>query len=454
MPDEVDPTLATAETDNTFYVGQPLSGLYRDRWNYDRQYVFRECLRAWRVNPVARRIVKLITQFVVGKEGFALECEHRATQKFLNEWVNHPLNFLDRGTLKEWSDEQFRTGNLFFLFSVVDRMPFVRAVPADLVLEINAAPNDYKQELSYAPVEPGAPEWPAWTHTWVPAGTPVMLHHGVNRPVGCTWGEPDMAPMLDWIGHFSSWLRDRARLNRFRNVFNYIVIGSYKDENERRAREIQLNANPPQAGSILVVNKNSEQWGVLSPQLDAFDASNDGLALKRMVALAVGFPMHYLAEPESSTRTTAEAAGTPTFRNLEDVQTDLLTVYARLARAAVFTARNAGYSRLDPLAKIKALGPDISERDNTTLALAVARIYPALSDLFDRQGIDEDELLRLVYRMAGEVRDQGETAPIMLRKPIAVVEPVETPPASPPPDSTQNPTQDPAETPSQEPSNG
>jgi hypothetical protein len=231
--------------------------------------------------------------------------------------------------------------------------------------------------------------------------------------------------MLDWIGHFSSWLRDRVRLNRFRNVFNYIVVGTYKSEEERRIREVALNANPPQSGSILVVNKASEEWGILSPQLDAFDAANDGTALKCMVALAAGIPMHYLAEPESSTRTTAEAAGTPTFRTLEDIQADLMNCYVRLAKVAVSIAKQSGWSKLDTSAPIYASGPDISERDNSNLAMAVSRIYPALSDLFDRKGIDEDELLRLIYRMAGEVRDQNNTAPTMLRKPL--VSPAATP---------------------------
>jgi hypothetical protein len=38
------------------------------------------------------------------------------------------------------------------------------------------------------------------------------------------------------------------------------------------------------------------------------------------------------------------------------------------------------------------------------LALAISKVYPALSELFDREGIDETELLRIVYRMAGEAQ--------------------------------------------------
>jgi hypothetical protein len=55
------------ETDSNFYPGSNMSSLYRDRYDYDRQTILSEYLRAWRVNPIARRIVKLISMFVVGE---------------------------------------------------------------------------------------------------------------------------------------------------------------------------------------------------------------------------------------------------------------------------------------------------------------------------------------------------------------------------------------------------
>jgi hypothetical protein len=70
-------------------------------------------------------------------------------------------------------------------------------------------------------------------------------------------------------------------------------------------------------GAILVTDQ-AEEWDVLAPKLDSFEANNDGLTLKKFVAAGHGVPLHWLSEPESSTRTTAEAAGTPTFKTLED----------------------------------------------------------------------------------------------------------------------------------------
>ena len=52
--------------------------------------------------------------------------------------------------------------------------------------------------------------------------------------------------------------------------------------------------------------------------------------------------------------------------------------------------------------------PDLSSRDNAALAIATSTITAALVNLFDRGLIDGSELVRMVYRFAGEVVDIDE----------------------------------------------
>ncbi|MGD0878106.1 MAG: hypothetical protein ABSA01_08175 [Anaerolineales bacterium] len=75
-----------------------------------------------------------------------------------------------------------------------------------------------------------------------------MLHFTYNQFVGVPWGEPDLAPILPWLGRYASWLEDQARLNRYRQAFMYVVTGKFADRASRMAREIEINANPPQPG--------------------------------------------------------------------------------------------------------------------------------------------------------------------------------------------------------------
>ena len=172
--------------------------MYRDRYDYDRQFIFSECLRAWRVNPIGRRIVKLISMFIVG-EGIEIKSDNKHTDKYLQSWWTHPLNHLDRKCIG-LCDEATRSGNLFFLCTADQNtgMVYIRAVPADQVDEIITAENDVDQELAYKPRDVGAdgvrPPWPAYDRS---NQQPVfMLNYAYNQPVGVPWGEPDLAPML------------------------------------------------------------------------------------------------------------------------------------------------------------------------------------------------------------------------------------------------------------------
>jgi hypothetical protein len=385
----------------------------RDRAVYDREEVLRQCLEAWRVNPLARRVVALTTQFVLGG-GLTLSSPHPATQAFLKTWWDHRLNQMPL-RLVEWSDELTRAGELFILVSTgPDGMSYLRAIPALAIAGIRCAPNDSAQETAYIEKDSLAGElgelregrvWPAYDPVADTIGEggcfqPVMLHFAVNRPAGALHGESDLAPVLKWLGRYTQWLEDRARLNRFRQTFLFQVKARFTSEAERSARQAALNGNPPPPGSILVTDE-SESWSVLSPELDSFEASQDGIAIKKMIAAGVALPLHFLAEPESTTRTTAESAGLAVFKHLEQRQQVLFAIVRELAGVAVH--RRAMVDRkIKADADIAVSGGEVCVRDNAALAGAAVQAINAFGKLREMGLIDDPELLRVVYRFAGE----------------------------------------------------
>lgn len=135
--------------------------------------------------------------------------------------------------------------------------------------------------------------------------------------------------------------------------------------------------------------------------MEALDASTDGLAIKKMIAAGVGLPLHFLAEPESSTRTTAEAAGGPTFRRFEQRQRYLRWVMSDLLRLAL-TRRAMVDPAVDANCAIALHAADISSRDNSDLATAGKQAAEVAQAMLDRGFIDEDEARRLIYRFLGE----------------------------------------------------
>lgn len=403
-------SLAVAAIDDTrdrslrpIFTTLPLSST-RDRFDGEREDLLRQSLDAWRTNPLARRIVGLTSQYVVGG-GIGIDCRHEATTSFLREFREHPLNRLDSRVF-EWCDELTRSGELFLLVTTdLSGMSFVRGIPALDVAEITCAENDIEQELSFT-LKDGR-VYPGREGAMNGDGTePFMLHYAINRPVGAQHGESDLAPLLKWLARYSGWLEDRARLNRFRTTFLYAVTLKGSTAAERIKRQAELNLNPPSPGSLLVKD-DAETWETLSPKLESSDANEDGLAIKKMIAAGAGIPLHFLAEPESATRTTAESAGGPTFRHFEQRQEFVLWMLRDLLE--VVTARAARSGRpVDPNAEIQLRGTDISARDNSELAGAAAEIVNAFAGLHARGLIDDAELLRMAYRFAGEVVDIPE----------------------------------------------
>jgi hypothetical protein len=317
--------------------------------------------------------------------------------------------------LVEFCDELTRTGNLFVLLSTDQAgMSYVRAIPAANIDAIISADNDVEQPVCFitkADADLRSQTYTAYNPLTDGQGEdghfePVVLHYAINRPAGAQWGEPDLAPLLPWLRRYAAWLEDRVRLNRFRNAFAYVVSGTFPSETARKARQAELAANPPSPGSILVCDQ-SETWSVITPKLEALDAMNDGLAIKKLIASGVGIPLHFLAEPEGSNRTTAESAGGPTFRRFEQRQRFFLWVISDLLKA-VLSRRVLVDPRVNPQTQIKITGSDISARDNVAHSIAAVNVLNALERLKDMGLISDREVLRTTYRFAGEPADVDE----------------------------------------------
>ena len=410
--------LSVSENENNFLIGtRSLSQTNRDRYTYDRSEILEQCLEAWRDNPIARRIVELTSQYVVGG-GLTVNTKDEASGKFMDEFWNHRLNRMETRVF-ELCDELTRTGNLFILLSTdAGGMSYIRALPASNIDEIVSKPNDIEQpvvfKLKASTEELNPAPLPAYDPAIDTNDQTVLLHYAINRPAGAQWGESDLAPLLRWMSRYSSWLEDRARLNRYRNAFLYVVQAKFASEAQRKARQTALNAAPPQPGSILVADEN-ENWSAIHPRLESADAEKDGLAIKKMIAAGAGVPMHFLAEPESSTRTTAEAAGGPTYRRMEQRQMFFAWVMQDIL-GVVLNRRAKVDKRIHPAAaEISITCGDISSRDNASLSQAAYYMITVLDDLRDRKLIDNDEFLRLIYRFFGETIDTDE----MLKKAAA-----------------------------------
>ena len=395
--------------------GAPVT-LDRD-WNA-RQEDLGDALQAWRQNPLARRIVALTTDYVVGS-GIVVSSGIEWVQRFVDEfWTLNNMN----ERLYEWCDELTRSGELFIVLRTdpVSGTSFVRAIPALWIDQVQTDSGDYEREISYHELPSGLAIADGGSGAglgghWWPAATTdnaqveyVMFHCAINRPVGCTRGESDLQPLLPWLRRYRDWLENRVRLNKYKTAFLWDVTVQGRPGQAEALRKKRFRyRTPPEPGSI-IVHDDAETWSAVAPTIEAWDAKEDGKAIRLMIAAGAGVPLHFLAEGESATRATAAEMGDPTFRHyyqrqlmLGQMLTELLTLAVRRANAR---GRGHPYQGL----KLSCKFPDITKHDNVQMAQAARLITQALETMARCGWVDRETAIHMALRFAGELVDVKE----------------------------------------------
>ncbi|MBC7262176.1 MAG: hypothetical protein H5T63_09190, partial [Chloroflexi bacterium] len=361
-----------------------------------------DALAAWRTNPLARRIVSLTTDYVVGS-GISVSSGHEWVDKFIAEfWRN---NHMERRCY-DWCDELTRSGELFIVMRTegVSGASFVRAVPAAWIDRIETDPDDYERELRYHEIVPGEIDG-RWWQAAIP-GTErqeqVMLHYAINRAVGCVRGDGDLTPLLPWLKRYKDWLENRVRLNKYKTAFLWDVTVSSRPgaSDVLRQKRFQYQ-KPPEPGSI-IVHGDTEKWEAVSPKIEAWDAKEDGRAIRLIIAAGAGVPLHFLSEGESATRATAAEMGDPTFRHYYHRQLLFGRMLQDLLEVAVRRAQARGRGKPFADLKLSVKFADITKKDNQMLAQSAWLITQAL-DLMAKHGwVDRQTAIELAMKFAGE----------------------------------------------------
>jgi len=364
-----------------------------------------DALEAWRTNPLARRIVSLCTDYVVGS-GIFLKSEDSWVQGFVDQFWK--LNTMEQ-RIYDWSDELTRSGELFIVMRTdeVSGQSFVRAIPAVRIHKIKTDPDDLERELSYTELavnKLAGKEWPS-VHTGVERDQ-IMLHYAINRPVGCVRGSGDLEPILPWLKRYSDWLLNRARLNKYKTAFMWdVTIKGRPGRGDTVRKKRYKYKTAPTPGSI-IVHGDEETWQAISPKIEAWDAREDGKAMRLAVAAGAGIPLHFLSEGESATKATAAEMGGPTFRHYARRQLRYGAVLVDMVRVAIKRANDRGRGRRRAKGpKVQAIFPDITKSDNKDMAQSGLLIVRMLDTMGKYGWIDDETAVTLAMKFAGELVD-------------------------------------------------
>jgi hypothetical protein len=394
----------------------------QDRPWHERSGDLEDALEAWRKNFLVRRIVTLTRSYVVGS-GIALSSKLPTVDRFVRAFWAHRQNRMPR-RLGPMCDELTRAGEIFPVLHTnhVDGMSYLRFVPATLIREIEAAPNDYEVELRYGEQQPDSAELRWWTGPGHRAAyrpsrggrlRPLMLHFSVNRPIGATRGEGDLGPILPWALRYSEWLKDRVRLNRQRTRQGILDIEIADDAQVLQKREQLRTANLVEAG--IYVHGPGEKVTMHGLAIDASDAAEDGKLLRLANASGANVALHYLGEGEAVNYATAREMGEPTARFFVERQAAFCAMLRDLAEAAYRRAAALGLAALphDDDLQLMVSTAEVARADNLALAQAARSITAALVQMKGEGWIDDATAARMAFKFAGEVLAEDQIAAIL-----------------------------------------
>lgn len=391
----------------------------------DRAYsevaeLYRDALEATRKNPLAKTIVDITTDFVLG-DGIRLTSSVPRLQRFLDRFWHHPQNRIDQ-RLQAMSDELARAGDLFIaLFrNPQNGMSYLRFVTKEQIVSIETAPNDWETEIAYYQVtdDPTAPkQWLSPSHPDAAQAEAVMLHYSVNRPIGASFGEGDLDTIIPWLLRYSRMLEDRVRLHWALRSFLWFVTVPTSLVNAKK----EQYSRPPEPGSI-IVKDDAEDWEVKTPSLHAADARHDMQAVRQMID-AAGYPPHWRGEPGDANLATATAMQLRPERHLRRRQNFIVfmlqdIIYQAFIRAAQI-GKGGGSVPDRPYNQLfKPTVTDISRTDNKDLANAAYNLSLALNQIYERvpgrySPSLTSGLLRLIFKFAGEPQAEEDMSAIM-----------------------------------------
>ncbi len=388
-----------------------------ERTQAEVQELYLDALTAWRKNPLAKRIVDITNDYVIG-DRITLSSPYSWLQTFIDDFWYHPKNNMPI-RIESMCEELTRAGNYLPIFSTNphDGMSYIRSATVDQVRAINNLSNDWETITNIQIAQYGEDglnleliTYPTAAATNRTPTDPIIALFPINKPDATHLGEGDLTTVIPWLMRYSRMLEDRVRLNWAIRMFLWFV----KVPSSQVAAKKEQYQAIPEAGSV-VVHDDAEEWKVQAPSLHANDASHDLAATRRMVYSGTGYPPHWFAE-QGSNLAEAKASGAPAERHLRRRQLYVnyilsqivMTSYER--KVAVRGGRKLPHHNYNKLFTFNTT--DLSREDNATLADAAFKLSQAYKNLVLETAPQSttltSELLRLFFHFAGEPKTSAE----------------------------------------------
>lgn len=415
----------------------------------------------WQSNPLARRILELLTDFVIG-EGAQLRSLDRDVELRLTHFWRSAINQMDLFQ-EQLTLELAKSGELIVPAFVnetngavslgwidpsrvagvlVDetncRCPVaIKLRPRESAAGTAAGTTEYlhviREETDPSrpgygylmPAQPGdvvkdkdaalggGPSPAGFEY----AGSAFLFQ--INKSPAATRGTSDLLPLADWLDSFDQvqWATlDRANLlNAF--IWDVTLANATQDEIDRFLRD-----TPPPKPATVRAHNEKVTWKAETPDLKLGDMSTGVRMFVNHIMGGAGLPAHWYGASDDVNRATAAEMGPPTFRRLAARQRRMIHILTTICQFAldqhvVHKALPEQVPVLDPAGNptgesiptreaFSIVLPEVSAPDTARVAAAIKDASQAVGNLLDLELLSRRTARRLVATLLEQLGER------------------------------------------------
>lgn len=319
----------------------------------------RKCWEAATFNPIAKRITKIIPQFVLGRgvKGSIDSDEH---QKAWDEFYKrNRMRVRTYQALKEI----VTFGEIFWRFFQGREGLIVRSIDPSTIWDIVTDEDDIEDVKYYHQQYVRMDTSPVPGHVPVPSTVVIrqipateVQHYKINSTSSEKRGRSELFPILGYLLRFKEFVNDRILLNKMRAMFA-LDVAVEGDAADVASAEEQF-AEPPGPAAVLVHN-SAVEVEFKNTSANAGDAQTDAETILKVIAIGAGVSENFLGVARAQTRAGALISTEPDVKNFEDYQQLVEEILMDTAER-VFKAK-----RLAPEKAMEFTFPAIAQEDRS-----------------------------------------------------------------------------------------
>jgi hypothetical protein len=389
------------------------------------QTVALEAFQLWFNNPIAARIIEIVTDFIIG-DGFTIECDHPPTKEYLDSWAEDPSIQLNRNA-DQWCTDLLLIGEIGLLPEINDISGFTRYEPLD--------PTDIRKVYQ----KWGQPRaiFTSWAHDVLEViyidKDPTVGTYGylrgdiifgqINTTTLLSRGYSILRALRDWLQAYDSFLYNE--LSRALAMRKFILDILVKGADEKKIKEYEEKYADGPESIVSVIHNENEEWKMTTADLKAADASALGKMIMHQILAGAGIAEHWLAEGGDVNRATASEMAKPILRRLERYQ----AIYVLFLEQVITFARDQailhgaipGASIDNPECEVRVIADPIDPKDQQVQWDFFGKMVDALSSAQVAGMLQDTETRKIVTQFLSEVGIEADDLDKSVEKHLKII---------------------------------